>query len=485
MNPAPKNLPSPHHRPEPLIAFVLVAAGLIVYGQTLGFPFISLDDPGYVVINSHVARGLSWEGWRWAWTSFEWSNWHPLTWLSLMLDAQFYGLNAGGYHLTNLLLHLANALLLFAWLRAATGTVWPSAWTALFFVAHPMHVESVAWVTERKDVLSAFFFFLTLLAYTRYARGGGAKFYALALGLFALGLTAKPMLVTLPVLLGLLDFWPLRRTDAGWRRLAWEKLPFALLAAASCVVTFAAQRAAAVVPLEELPAGHRFAAAALGYGFYLWKTFWPVDLGIYYPYWHAGSSAVPWLWGAGLAAVTLSAARNVRRMPWLTVGWCWFVGMLVPVIGVVQVGGQAAADRYTYLPHVGLFIAVLWTGRTAGFAARGAGRPTPRCAAGRAPPLGWWGWRRPARRRVSPWAGGRPGTGIAATRFSNTPWRWSGQRGTCTSCSAMPSLSPTAPTRPNTPTGRPGTPDRTTRRPCPRGFRCSFGKHAGRRLSPC
>lgn len=364
-DPVPDNAPPRRSRPELLVVLGLVAVGLIIYGRTLRFPFITLDDPGYVVNNPHVGRGLSWEGWRWAWTSFEWSNWHPLTWLSLMLDAQFYGLNAGGYHLTNLLLHLADAILLFWWLRTATGALWPSAWTALFFVIHPMHVESVAWVTERKDVLSTLFFFLTLLAYTRYSRGGGIKWYALALALFALGLTAKPMLVTLPVLLPLLDFWPLGRMGIGWRRLAWEKLPFALLAAASCAVTFAAQRASAVVPLDILPVWHRLAAAMLGYGFYLEKTFWPSGLGIYYPYWHAEWAAAPWLWGAALVGTTVASFRHARRMPWLPVGWCWFAGMLVPVIGVVQVGGQAAADRYTYLPHVGLFIILFWTAAAA------------------------------------------------------------------------------------------------------------------------
>lgn len=362
MNPAPPGSPPTpsRNRLELLVIFVLVAAGVIIYGQTLGFPFITFDDPGYVFENPHVARGLSWEGWHWAWTSFERSNWHPLTWLSLMLDAQLYGLNAGGYHLTNLLLHLADAILLFWWLRTATGALWPSALTGLFFVVHPLHVESVAWVTERKDVLSTLFFCLTLLAYTRYARGGGWRFYVLALALFAVGLTAKPMLVTLPVLLLLLDFWPLRRR-ADWRVIVGEKIPFFLLVAASCVVTFLAQRTAAVVPLEALPVEHRLASAMLGYGFYLRKTLWPVDLGVFYPYWRGERMIWPVLWGLGLLAMTAGAVWRARRMPWLFVGWCWFLGTLVPVIGVVQVGGQAMADRYAYLPHVGLFIAVFWT----------------------------------------------------------------------------------------------------------------------------
>ncbi len=350
----------PEGRLELLIVFGLVAAGLAIYGQTLGYPFISFDDPGYVSENAHVLHGLTREGWHWAWTSFERSNWHPLTWLSLMLDGQLYGGNASGYHLTNLLLHLANAVLLFWWLRTATRALWPSALTALFFVVHPLHVESVAWVTERKDVLSTFFLLLTLLAYTRYARGGGGRFYALSLMLFALGLTAKPMLVTLPALMLLLDFWPLGRTG-GWRRLVVEKVPFFALVLASCVVTFLAQRSAAVVPLEALPVGHRLASAMLGYGFYLHKTFWPLDLGIYYPYWHAKWIVSPWAWGVALVAATAGAIRYARRLPFLFVGWCWFLGTLVPVIGVVQVGGQAVADRYAYVPHIGLFIAMFWT----------------------------------------------------------------------------------------------------------------------------
>ena len=350
-----------------LIVLGLLAVGLAIYGQTFGFPFISFDDPGYVYDNPHVRQGLSWDAWRWAWTSFERSNWHPLTWLSLMLDAQVYGLNAGGYHLTNTLLHLANTGLLFVWLRTATGARWPSALAAFFFVAHPLHVESVAWVTERKDVLSTLFFFLTLLAYTRWTQGGGRAFFWLALTFFAVGLTAKPMLVTLPPLLLLLDYWPLRRQVAapGWGRLLVEKTPFFALAAVSCVVTVIAQRGSAMVPLGALPPTHRLASAALGYGTYLQKTFWPVRLGVYYPYWRAESFWWPVVWGIVLVGITAAAFVLRRTLPFVLVGWCWFLGTLVPVIGVVQVGGQAVADRYTYLPHVGLFIALIWTGAAA------------------------------------------------------------------------------------------------------------------------
>ena len=354
------------HQADLFIVLALIAVGVAIYGQTLNYPFISLDDPGYVVNNPHVTRGLTWEGWKWAWTTLAESNWHPLTWLSLMLDAQFYGLNAGGYHLTNLLLHVANTILVFCWLRTATGARWPSALTAFLFAAHPLHVESVAWVTERKDVLSAFFFLLTLLAYTRYARGGGWRYYGLALGLFAVGLTAKPMLVTLPPLLLLLDYWPLRRWEGvRWRRLLWEKVPFAVLAVASSVVTVVAQRAHAMVAISVLPIKYRAASMMLGYGSYLQKTLLPLDLGVYYPYWQKQSMVWPFVWLFVLLLVTLVVGAWRKKLPWLLVGWGWFLGMLVPVIGVVQVGGQATADRYAYLPHVGLFIAVFWTGASA------------------------------------------------------------------------------------------------------------------------
>ncbi len=353
---------SPRTRSHSII-LVLLATGGCIYGQTLGFPFISFDDPGYVYENPHVLQGLTRDGWHWAWTSLERSNWHPLTWLSLMLDAQFYGLNAGGYHLTNLLLHLANTVLLFKWLRTATGAWWPSALTAFFFVAHPLHVESVAWVTERKDVLSTLFFLLTLLAYTRFAQGGRRIFYWLALAAFTVGLTAKPMLVTLPPLLLLLDYWPLQRQKTtGWGWLLLEKIPFFALMAASCVVTVLAQRGSAMVPLGALSPAHRLASAALGYGTYLQKTVWPVRLAIYYPYWRSESLWWPVLWGVILAAVSVGVFTWRRSLPFLLVGWCWFLGTLVPVIGVVQVGGQAVADRYAYLPHIGLFIALFWTG---------------------------------------------------------------------------------------------------------------------------
>ena len=349
-------------RADLLVCLVLIATGLGIYGQTLNYPFITLDDYGYVIDNTHVNHGLTWEGWKWAWTSLEQSNWHPLTWLSLMLDAQLYGLNAGGYHLTNLLLHLTNSVLVFVWLRKATDAFWPSVLTAFFFVVHPLHVESVAWVTERKDVLSAFFFFLTLIAFLFYVQRRERRFYWLSVGLYAVGLTAKPMLITLPCLLCLLDFWPLQRIQRiRWQRLVLEKTPFFVLAVLSSVMTVIAQRAVAIVALGNLPLEHRFFSALLGYGSYLQKTFLPWNLGVYYPYWHNQLLVWPFVWLAVLTLVTAGCAFLWRKLPFLLVGWAWFLGMLVPVIGVVQVGGQAFADRYAYLPHVGLFIALSWT----------------------------------------------------------------------------------------------------------------------------
>ena len=365
---------------------MLIAAGLAIYEQTLNYGFITFDDPGYVYENPHVTHGLTWSSVGWAFTSLEQSNWHPLTWISLQADAQLYGLHASGYHLTNLLLHLANACLLFLWLRSATGVLWPPALTAFFFVVHPMHVESVAWITERKDVLSTLFFYLTLLAYTRYVQRRGIASYLLALVFYVLGLLAKPMLVSLPALLLLLDYWPLARwancsatvpvaghsaspatgtvalqPDFPWRFLA-DKLPFVFLAGLSCVVTLIVQHhGSAVVPLVNLPISYRIGSASLGYMTYLAKTFYPVDLGIYYPFWRGESYGLSMLCALLLIAVLIVTLLYRRRMPWLAVGWGWYLLTLLPVIGLVQVGGQAVADRYTYLPHTGLFLMIFWT----------------------------------------------------------------------------------------------------------------------------
>ena len=353
----------------------LFALTMIVYLPVLGHGFLrSFDDAQYVTDNLPVRRGLSAQSFCWAWTSFCASNWHPLTWLSHMLDCQLFGLEKpGGHHLVNLLLHTANTLILFLVLQRMTGAAWRSSLVAALFAVHPLHVESVAWVAERKDVLSVFFGLLALAAYVRYAERPGVVRYLFVTGAFVLSLLSKPMLVTLPCLLLLLDYWPLRRWAAtppteGPPRprfrlwvLVLEKVPLFALAAASCVVTVLAQMGQAVVAVERLPLDRRVGNALLAYVAYLRKTVWPADLAVFYPYSpHAPPSWQIVVAGIFLAALTAAAFFMRRRRPALLVGWLWFVGTLVPVIGLVQVGGQAMADRYTYFPLIGLFMALAW-----------------------------------------------------------------------------------------------------------------------------
>ncbi|MFL5342486.1 MAG: tetratricopeptide repeat protein [Gemmataceae bacterium] len=353
--------------PSGLVYAGLVVLTLAVYGQLAvgGFEFIDLDDPEYVQLNGRVQQGFSLEGVRWAFTTRWASNWHPLTWLSLQLDYQLYGAEPWGFHLTNVLLHLANACLLFAVLKRMTGALWCSAAVAAFFSVHPAHVESVAWVAERKDVLSALFWLLTMYAYARYAeKPGVGRYLPVALAL-ALGLLAKQMLVTLPAVLLLLDYWPLRR----WRfaggtsslgRLILEKLPLVALVAAAIPMTIWAQ-ALLVKPLDDFPLPVRIENALIVYVKYIVMMVWPIDLAIFYPHprggirlWKAVAAA------AALVAVTAAVVWQGRRRPYLPVGWLWYVGTLVPVIGLMQVGRQEMADRYTYLPYVGLFILLSW-----------------------------------------------------------------------------------------------------------------------------
>jgi tetratricopeptide (TPR) repeat protein len=357
-----------------LIALALAAATLLVYGQTAGhsFEFINADDPLYVVNNPHVKHGLTPADLRWALTTFDANNWHPLTWVSLQLDYQLYGLSARGFHLTNVLLHTLNTLLLFWLLRRLTGAVWCSAAVAAFFALHPTHVESVAWVAERKDVLSALFWLLTIAAYAWYAERPRAWRYLLVLLTFALGLMAKPMVVTLPCVLLLLDYWPLRRWQpageavptryarASWVRLVVEKLPLFALVAASVPLTLGAQTEM-LRSLKRFPIPLRVENAVVSYAQYLRLTLWPSDLCVLYPH-PRDSLPVGQVLAAGLLLVALTAGVlwGWRRRPHLLVGWLWFLGTLVPVIGLVQVGNQAMADRYTYLPSIGLFIAVAW-----------------------------------------------------------------------------------------------------------------------------
>jgi tetratricopeptide (TPR) repeat protein len=353
----------PAQRVNVLIALALVGATLVAWSPVLDNGFVNFDDELYVTDNRQVQAGLTAAGLRWAWTTLHPGYYQPLTWMSLQLDAQLYGLAPWGYHLTNLLLHAANAVLLFEALRRLTGAVWRSAAVAALFALHPLHVESVAWATERKDVLSTFFGLLALLAYQAYARRPHLGRYLLVAGALALGLLAKPMLATLPCVLLLLDYWPLRRWRPGASaRLLAEKLPLlALAAAAGAVTVFAQNHAGALLPLARLPLDARLENALVGYLWYLKKTFWPSGLAPFYP--HPGTTLPVWqVAGAGvvLLAVTLAALGQARRRPYLAVGWLWFLGMLLPVSGLLQAGEQPVADRFVYLPHVGLFILLCW-----------------------------------------------------------------------------------------------------------------------------
>jgi tetratricopeptide (TPR) repeat protein len=399
-----------------VICLVLALVTLVVYWPITRHGFTNFDDDGYITGNSHVKSGLTWSGLVWAFKNTETANWHPLTWISHMVDCQLYGLNPGGHHLTNLLFHIANTLLLFLLLNELTGALWRSAFVAALFAWHPLHIESVAWAAERKDVLSAFFWMLTLLAYTRYVRGViGDKcqvtrtdhvsspvtclpaealakaghvspYYCLALFFFACGLMSKPMVVTLPFVLLLLDFWPLARCSSFKFQvssseklstaprmpsglnvqpstksafgLIYEKLPFFALAAAGSVVTYLVQKTGGAVSNDTL--SFRVANALWSYLRYIFKTFWPADLAVIYPF------PSHWLAGLAMVAATLLVIGSgwfiflAGRHPCLLVGWFWFLGTLAPVIGLVQIGSQSMADRYMYIPSIGLFILVVW-----------------------------------------------------------------------------------------------------------------------------
>jgi Tfp pilus assembly protein PilF len=361
-----------------LVAAALILLTAAIFAPLRGAPFLEMDDGQYVFENGVVRQGLSWTTLRWAFTSTEASNWHPVTWVSHLLDVRLFGLDAGAHHLVNVGLHAANAVLLFALLARLAGAVWPAALTAALFAVHPLHVESVAWIAERKDVLSAFFGLLTLAAYLRYLRRPGTGRFLSVLLLYALGLMAKPMLVSLPLLLLLLDYWPLGRWPGsapsagapGRPRLAaaWpllrEKLPLAALAAASSALTVLAQsRGGSVISLAARPLAQRAGNAVVSLADYLSLTAWPAGLAVYYP--HPGAGLPSWKIGLSLGFVALVTALAVaarRRLPYLAVGWGWYLVTLLPVIGLVQVGDQAMADRYTYLPLIGVFTAVAWGG---------------------------------------------------------------------------------------------------------------------------
>jgi protein O-mannosyl-transferase len=368
------------------MGLLLALITLLVYLPAARDGFVNYDDQDYVTENSVVQKGLTWTGIKWAFTTSHASNWHPLTWLSHMADCELFGLNPGAHHLISVLFHTANAVLLLLLLFRLTGALWPSAFVAALFAWHPLHVESVAWISERKDVLSMFFALLTLLAYVKAVTSDRcqvtrtnpalsrftfhvSRFYWLALFFFVFGLMSKPMLVTLPFVMLLLDYWPLHRLSPGngqpatALRLVLEKWPFFLLAAASCAVTFLVQSQRsgdAVASLELIPLHYRFCNALTSYGLYLLKMAWPVGLAVFYPL----PDRLTWLLMTATASAVVLVIiscfvwRAGRAHAYLPVGWLWFLGTLVPVIGLVQVGSAALADRYTYIPSIGVFIAV-------------------------------------------------------------------------------------------------------------------------------
>jgi tetratricopeptide (TPR) repeat protein len=360
---AAPSLPAHAWWPDVWLCLLLLAATLAVYSQVRHYDFVNYDDPQYITNNLHVRAGLTAAGAAWALTSFEAANWIPLTWLTHMADCQFFGMDAGWHHLTNLWLHALSALLLFAVLKRMTGARWPSAAVAFLFALHPLHVESVAWVAERKDVLSAFFWMLTLACYVRYVERPGVGRYLTVLLAFLLGLMAKPMVVTLPFVLLLLDVWPLRRNARLWPGKAQllEKLPLFAMAAVASAVTFLAQRyGGAVAPLAGIPLPLRLENALVSYLLYIRDLFWPAGLAVLYPQTPSLPAIEVLAAIVVLGGISMLVVWQFRARPYLAVGWCWYLGTLVPVIGLVQVGSQSRADRYTYIPMVGLSLMLAW-----------------------------------------------------------------------------------------------------------------------------
>ncbi len=378
--------------PRLTVCGLLLAAVGLVFAQTAGFGFVNFDDGGYVYDNPKISGGLTARGIAWVFTHQHVANWHPVTGMSHLLDCQLFGVNPGAHHLVNVLLQAATAVVLFLVLRQMTGRFWPSAMVAALFAVHPLRVESVAWISERKDVLSGLCFALTLAAYVRFVRGPASwRRYLPLLAIFALGLMAKPMLVTLPLVLLLLDYWPLGRFAGSpaaievpahcreeafaakvsspetilnrfplpWRLIV-EKVPLFLLTAASCLLTLWAQNSASAINLR-VSFASRITNAAVSYVGYLVQLFWPVGLAAFYP--HPEEDLPAWQFLASLlvlACVSLAAWAYRRRYPYLLVGWLWFLGVLVPVSGICQVGSQGMADRFTYLPHIGVYLALTW-----------------------------------------------------------------------------------------------------------------------------
>ena len=355
------------------LSALLAISTLAIYSPIRNHPFVNYDDFTYVVDNQHVKQGLSWDTFTWSLSSTEQSNWHPLTWLSHALDFELYGLNATGHHWTSLILHIFNVVLLFLLLQKVTGATWRSLFVAGLFALHPLNVESVAWIAERKNVLSTLFFFAALGSYGWYARRPSVGRYLALTLLFVLGLASKPMVITLPFVLLLLDFWPLKRVK-GWSapsedfpvpqftfgRMILEKLPLLAICVGSAIITLIAQRQTEVSTFV-LPIGVRLRTIPYAYCMYLWKFIWPAKLALIYP--HPGLT-LPWVFpllGAVLLlALTIFVWSRRKRQPYLLAGWLWFLGTAVPVIGLVQVGDQVIADRYAYVPLVGILVAIVW-----------------------------------------------------------------------------------------------------------------------------
>ena len=354
----------PYTRAQKRLAFgisiLLIAVTLIVYNSVLKSDFLNFDDDVYITSNSHVLQGLSWEGIKWAFSAKYANNWHPLTWLSHMMDVQLFKLNPSGHHCTNLFFHILATLLLFGFLRYLTGKLWISGFIAALFALHPLHVESVAWVAERKDVLSAVFWFAALWAYVYYVRRPNTGRYLTVLMLFGLGLLSKPMLVTLPIILLFLDYWPLERLNKqNFGRLLAEKLPMLLMSIASAIITVIAQKEA-VAGLNRLNLASRLSNAVISYCIYIGQALWPTRLAVYYPFVQNRPLIIIAVCAMLLIMVSFSVLWIGRRNKYLTVGWLWYIVTLIPVIGIMQVGGQGHADRYTYIPFIGIFIMVAW-----------------------------------------------------------------------------------------------------------------------------
>jgi len=366
-----------------LLFIVFAVTVFALYGQVTTFDFVSFDDFVYVKDNRVVRNGLTLDGLTWAFSAVNASNWHPLTWISHMIDVELFGMSPGKHHLTNVLLHLANSMLLFIFLERTTGAYWRSAIVAALFALHPLHVESVAWISERKDVLSTLFWMLTMLSYSWYVQKRSVARYLSTASCFALGLMAKPMLVTLPFVLLLLDIWPLKRAEIvvdvsndrlkapqslqyfshpqGVYRLILEKIPLLIMAlAVSGLALYAQAAGGSVSPLDRLDMAARMQNALVSYGTYLWKVIFPTNLSVFYPY--PKTFSTPAVMGSLILLLVLSSCIVLRskKFPYLITGWFWYLGTLVPVIGIIQVGSQSLADRYTYIPLIGIFIMVTW-----------------------------------------------------------------------------------------------------------------------------